>query len=117
MRYRQRAWTVRCRPHSCAAGVWQTCAHKRQTTKGKTMKEIIAGALFILAAGTAQAQGTRFYIGADVAKVKTNVEDKTGIPPIVSGEADATTLRLKGGAHFTSWFDLELQLLFPSEET
>jgi opacity protein-like surface antigen len=81
------------------------------------MKKIIVAALFILAAGAAQAQGTRFYIGADVAKVTTNVEDKTGIPPIVSGEADATTLRLKGGAHFTSWFDLELQLLFPSEET
>ena len=81
------------------------------------MKKIVAGALFILAAGAAQAQGTKFYIGAAVAKVKTNVEDKTGIPPIVSGEADATTLRLKGGAKFTSWFDLEAQLVFPSEET
>ena len=83
------------------------------------MKKIIAGALFILAAGTAQAQLTqmRFYVGADVAKVTTKVDDKTGIPPIVSGEADATTLRLKGGGHLASWFDLELQLLFPSEET
>ena len=84
------------------------------------MMKMLAGGLAVLLvgmAGAAHAQRATFYVGGDIAKVTTKVTDKTGIPPIVSGEADTTTLRLKGGAHFLPWFDLELQALFPNEET
>ena len=83
-------------------------------------RKIVAAALgvsCITAAGAAKADGVTWYVGADLVQFKTNVDDKTGVPPLITGSATATTLRLKGGANLTSWLALEGQLIFPQEKT
>jgi opacity protein-like surface antigen len=75
-----------------------------------------AGLCLAAATGLAQAQ-SKWYLGADVVQLETKITDQTGVPPIVTGSAKATTLRLKGGGHLTNWLDLELQGILPSEET
>jgi len=71
-------------------------------------------ALALCTAGVANAQ-TTWYIGGDIARVTTKVDDKTGLN--TTGTAEATTLRLKSGAHVLPWLDLELQVAFPRSET
>ena len=82
------------------------------------MKILLAGLGLCLAAfaGTASAQWS-WYAGADVVSVETEVDDKTGVPPIITGSADVMSLRLKGGAHVLPWLDVEVQMIFPRKET
>lgn len=74
-------------------------------------------ALLALATGAAQAQPVSWYLGADIVQLTTDIDDKTGVPPIVTGSAKATTLRLKGGAHLLNWLDAEVHWIIPSSET
>lgn len=83
----------------------------------RTTVAAAAGLCFAAAAGIAQADPLKWYLGGDVVQLETKVTDQTGVPPIVTGSAKATTLRLKGGGHVTNWLDLELQGILPSEET
>lgn len=83
-------------------------------------KKLLAGGLGLalaLAAAAAKAQPVSWYIGADVLQLKTEVDDKTGVPPIITGDAKSTTLRLKGGTHILNWLDAELHFVLPNEET
>lgn len=82
----------------------------------RTILASAAGLCLAASAGLAQAQ-SKWYVGGDIVQLETKVTDQTGVPPNVTGSAKATTLRLKGGGHLTSWLDLELQGIFPSEET
>lgn len=83
------------------------------------MKILLGGLGLCLAAlsGAAGAQQMRWYGGAEVAIVETEVDDKTGVPPIISGTARVMSLRLKGGAHVLPWLDIEAQLILPRRET
>lgn len=85
----------------------------------KAIKIVLGGMGLCLAAftGAASGQSLSWYAGADVVSLETEVDDKTGVPPIVSGTAKAPTLRLKGGAHVLPWLDVELQLILPRDET
>ena len=67
--------------------------------------------------GAAGAQQLTWYAGADLVRLETEVDDKTGVPPIITGTAKATSLRLKGGTHVLPWLDIELQLILPRDET
>ena len=67
--------------------------------------------------GSANADPLSWYIGGDLVQVETKVTDQTGIPPIVTGSAKATSLRIKGGMHILPWLDAELQGIVPNEET
>jgi len=67
--------------------------------------------------GTANADPISWYVGGDLVQLETKVTDQTGIPPIVTGSAKATSLRIKGGMHILPWLDAELQGILPSEET
>jgi len=78
---------------------------------------IAFGALLAATISVAQADPITFYVGGDIAGVTTKVEDKTGVPPIITGDANATTLRLKGGAHFLEWLDAEAHIVLPQEAT
>ena len=84
-----------------------------------TMKILIGGLGLCLAAfsGAASAQQMSWYAGADVAIVETQVDDKTGVPPIITGSASVMSLRLKGGAHVLPWLDIEVQAILPRHET
>jgi len=85
-----------------------------------SQKKILASALGVFLAVTvsaAKAEPVRYYLGADFIQLKTKIDDKTGVPPIVTGTAKAATLRLKGGAHVLSWLDVELQAVLPRTET
>lgn len=81
----------------------------------KRMK-LLLGALAACMAAAANAQ-VSWYIGGDIVRVETRIDDKTGVPPIITGSAKATSLRLKGGAHVLPWLDTELQVIIPREET
>lgn len=83
------------------------------------MKMLLGGLGACLAAftGAAGAQQLTWYAGADIVRVETEVDDKTGVPPIITGSATATSLRLKGGAHVIPWLDIELQWILPRDET
>lgn len=82
-------------------------------------KMLLGGLGVCLAAfsGAASAQQLGWYAGADMVRVETEVDDKTGVPPIITGSATATSVRLKGGAHVLPWLDIELQLILPRDET
>ena len=82
-------------------------------------KILLGGLGVCLAAftGAANAQAWTFYLGGDIVQLETKVDDKTGVPPIITGSAKAPTLRLKGGAHVLPWLDIELQLVFARDET
>ena len=84
----------------------------------KRMKLLLGGLGVCLAAtaSVANAQMT-YYLGGDVVRVETKVDDKTGVPPIITGSAKATSLRLRGGAHVLPWLDAELQWILPRSET
>jgi opacity protein-like surface antigen len=68
-------------------------------------------------AGAAGAQQLTWYAGADLVRLETEVDDKTGVPPIITGTASTPSLRLKGGAHVLPWLDIELQLILARDET
>jgi opacity protein-like surface antigen len=82
-------------------------------------KILLAGLGLGLAAfaGGASAQQMGWYAGADVVSVETEVDDKTGVAPIITGSAEALSLRLKGGAHVLPWLDIEVQVILPRDET
>ena len=84
-----------------------------------SLKLLANGAGLCLAAvlSTANADPLSWYIGGDLVQVETKVTDQTGIPPIVTGNAKATSLRIKGGMHILPWLDAELQGVLPNEET
>ena len=84
--------------------------------KAKTIAGI-AGLAIAAAAGAAHAQRVTWYIGGDLVQLDTKVTDQTGVPPIVTGSAKATSLRAKGGLHILSWLDAEAQFIFPNDET
>ena len=83
------------------------------------MKILLGGLGVCLAtvAGAASAQQLTWYAGADMVRVETKVDDQTGVPPIITGSATATSLRFKGGAHVIPWLDIELQWILPRDET
>jgi opacity protein-like surface antigen len=80
------------------------------------------GKLLAIAIGTAATIGVAhaapptFYAGGDVLGLTTKLDDKTGVPPDMSGSAKATTLRLRGGAHILDWLDAELHIVLPQDE-
>lgn len=65
----------------------------------------------------ATAQQLSWYLGAELASVRTKVDDKTGTDPNLSGTARANGLRLKAGTHVLPWLDVELQFILPRDET
>jgi opacity protein-like surface antigen len=67
--------------------------------------------------GVAHAAPPTFYVGGDVVGLTTKIDDVSGIAPDMSGSAKATTLRLKGGAHFLDWLDAEIHLVVPQDKT
>ena len=66
--------------------------------------------------GVAHAAPPRFYVGGDVVGLTTKIDDKTGVLPDISGSAKATTLRIRGGAHFLDWLDAELHVVLPQDK-
>lgn len=80
---------------------------------------VLIGSASMLAATTGMAQAAQptFYAGGDIVQVTSKVDDKTGVPPIVTGSADAISLRVKGGAHILDWLDAEAHLVLPQSET
>ncbi len=84
-----------------------------------SFRALMVAPILALAAtiGVAHAAPPVFYAGVDVLRLTTKIDDKTGVPPIVTGSADATTLRLKGGAQFLEWLDAEVHLVLPQSET
>jgi len=84
---------------------------------GKMSKKLLAIALGTAATiGVAHAAPPAFYIGGDLVGLKTKIDDKTGAN--TSGSADATTLRLRGGAHILGWLDAELHfVVMPQDKT
>ena len=78
-------------------------------------KKLLAIALGTAAMiGVAHAAPPTFFIGGDLVGLKTKIDDKTGAN--TSGSADATTLRLRGGAHILDWLDAELHLVLPQDK-
>ncbi len=77
---------------------------------GEMSKKLLAIVLGTAATiGVAHAAPPVFYIGGDLVGLKTKIDDKTGAN--TSGSADATTLRLRGGAHILDWLDAELHFV------
>lgn len=78
----------------------------------------LCAALLVLAigAGTAHAEPERFYLGADLVRLTTRVEDRSGVPPDVTGKANVSTLRLKFGGGIFDWLDVESHLVVPQDE-
>ena len=66
--------------------------------------------------GVAHAAPPTFYAGGDISGFTSKIEDKSGIPPNVSGSAKATNLRLRGGMHILDWLDAELHLVLPQDK-
>lgn len=79
--------------------------------------KIMLGLCLAVFAGAASAQQWSWYAGGDLVKVETEVDDKTGVPPIITGSAEVVSLRLKGGANVLPWLAVELQVIFPRSET
>jgi len=67
--------------------------------------------------GVAHAAPPTFYAGGDISGFKSKIDDKSGIPPDVSGDANATTLRLRGGMHILDWLDAEMHIGLPQDKT
>jgi len=67
--------------------------------------------------GVAHAAPPTFYAGGDISGFKTKIDDKSGIPPDLTGSANATTLRLRGGMHILDWLDAEMHILLPQDKT
>ena len=67
--------------------------------------------------GVAHAAPPTFYAGGDISGFTSKIDDKSGIPPDVSGSAKATTLRLRGGMHILDWLDAELHIVLPQDKT
>ncbi len=81
-------------------------------------KKLLAIALGTAATiGVAHAAPPTFYAGGDLVGLTTKIDDKSGIPPDVSGSAKTTTLRLRGGAHILDWLDAELHVVLPQDKT
>src|SRR5438309_4755630 len=81
-------------------------------------KTLMAIAIAAAAAiGVAHAAPPTFYAGGDISGLTSKIEDKSGIPPDVSGDAKATTLRLRGGMHILDWLDAEFHILLPQDKT
>ncbi len=79
-------------------------------------KKLLAIALGTAATiGVAHAAPPTFYVGGDIAGLTSKIDDKSGIPPSVSGHAHAATLRLRGGAHILDWLDAELHFVMPRD--
>src|SRR6266446_2686488 len=79
-------------------------------------KKLLAIALGTAATiGVAHAAPPTFYVGGDVAGLTTKIDDTTGSN--TSGDAKATTFRLRGGAHILDWLDAELHFVMPHEKT
>jgi len=79
-------------------------------------KKLLAIALGTAATiGVAHAAPPVFYVGGDVASLTTKIDDSTGSN--TSGDAKATTFRLRGGAHILDWLDVELHFVVPHEKT
>lgn len=76
--------------------------------------KLLLAALAVCTAGVANAQ-TKWYIGGDLVRVTTKVDDKTGFN--TSGTAEPMSLRLKSGSHTLPWLDIELQVVIPRDET
>ena|SRR2546430_16416199 len=80
-------------------------------------KRLLAIALGTAAAiGVAHAAPPTFYAGGDISGFKSKIDDTSGIPPNVSGDAKATTLRLRGGMHILDWLDAELHIVLPKDK-
>jgi opacity protein-like surface antigen len=80
-------------------------------------KKLLAIALGTAATiGVAHAAPPTFYAGGDIIGLTTKIDDKTGVPPDMSGSAKATTLRVRGGAHFLDWLDAELHVVLPQDK-
>src|SRR5882672_8741235 len=85
---------------------------------GKMSTKILAIALGTAATiGVAHAAPPTFYAGGDISGFTSKIDDKSGIPPDVSGSAKATTLRLRGGMHILDWLDAELHIVLPQDKT
>jgi len=81
-------------------------------------KKLLAIALGTAATiGVAHAAPPTFYAGGDITGFKSKIEDKSGIAPDVSGDAKATTLRLRGGMHILNWLDAEMHIVLPKDKT
>ncbi len=80
-------------------------------------KKLLAIALGTAATiGVAHAAPPTFYAGGDIAGFKTKIDDTSGIPPNISGDAKTTTLRLRGGMHILDWLDAELHIVLPQDK-
>ena len=80
-------------------------------------KTLMAIAIAAAAAiGVAHAAPPTFYAGGDISGLTSKIEDKSGIPPDVSGDAKATTLRLRGGMHILDWLDAEMHIVLPQDK-
>ena len=81
-------------------------------------KKLLAIALSTAATiGVAHAAPPTFYAGGDITGFKSKIDDTSGIPPNVSGDAKATTLRLRGGMHILDWLDAEMHIVLPQDKT
>jgi opacity protein-like surface antigen len=67
--------------------------------------------------GVAHAAPPTFYAGGYIVGLTTKIDDRSGIPPNVSGSAKTTTLRLKGGMHILDWLDAEFHIVLPQDKT
>jgi len=83
----------------------------------KKLLAIALGVSLAATLGAAQADPLRFYLGGDVVQLTTKIDDLTGVPPIVTGSAKATTLRMKGGLQLVEWLALEVHMVVPRTET
>ena len=80
-------------------------------------KKLLAIALVTTAMiGVAHAAPPTFYAGGDISGFKTKIDDTSGIPPNISGDAKTTTLRLRGGMHILDWLDAEMHIVLPKEK-
>jgi len=80
-------------------------------------KKLLAIALGTAATlGVAYAAPPTFYAGGDISGFKTKIDDTSGIPPNISGDAKATTLRLRGGMHILDWLDAEMHIVLPQDK-
>jgi len=80
-------------------------------------KKLLAIALGTAAMiGVAHAAPPTFYAGGDISGFKTKIDDTSGIPPNISGDAKTTTLRLRGGMHILDWLDAEMHIVLPKEK-
>lgn len=81
-------------------------------------KTVMSAALLV-AVNASGAEGERlpFYLGADLVRLTTRVDDRTEVAPKISGSAAGTTLRLRGGAHLYPWLDAEFESVLSANAT